>query len=110
MDKKNLSIGTVVKLKETDKKIIIVGFFATNDGKKVFDYCGFEFPKGYLGVDKIIYFDECQINEVIYSGLENDTELIDFRKQLINELGLNVNGNKNNEEMNISMPVFTPLN
>ena len=111
MDKKFLSIGTVVNLKESNKLLIIVGFLATKDGEeKVYDYCGFDFPKGYLGVEKIVYFDDSQIDKIIYSGMENDSEQIEFHKQLVSEFN-SINGNvlKNSEEVSFSMPVFTPL-
>lgn len=112
MDKSFLSIGTVVSLKENNQKVIIVGFLANKENEdKVYDYCGFDFPKGYLGVDKITYFDDVQIDKVIYPGMENDEEQLNFHKQLVSEFkSINNNGNKSSEEISVSIPVFTPLN
>ena len=54
-----LPIGTVVLLKNSTKKVMIIGFaqVSANDPSKVFDYVGCLFPEGYVGPDKTYLFN-----------------------------------------------------
>lgn len=78
-----LPIGTVVKLKETDKLMMICGFCTTGPAKPgyVFDYSGFPYPEGYMDVLKIYQFDNEQIERVIALGYQ-DTEVFRYVSSL----------------------------
>ena len=74
-----LPIGTVVKLKDTEKLMMICGFCPTSPAKPgyVYDYSGFPFPEGYMDVLKIYQFDNTQIEKIIALGYQ-DTEAFHY--------------------------------
>lgn len=96
-----LPIGTVVMLKEGTKKVMITGYKSkTPDDAKVYDYNGCVFPEGFVE-NVYCLFNQSEIDEVFYLGLEND-ESKDFRQQVISdEIGFGVstvNGAPANDE------------
>lgn len=78
-----LPIGSIVKLKNIDKKIMIVGILSTsqNDSKKVNDYSGCFFPEGMMTGNKCILFDQEDIEDLIYIGYVDDEEN-EYKKNL----------------------------
>ena len=50
-----LPIGTVVLLKNSTKKLMIIGLCQAeaDDPDSIWDYCGCVFPEGYLGPEKM---------------------------------------------------------
>ena len=76
-----LPAGTVIKLKEAEKKVIIIGIMQQTeiDAKiRIFDYIGVPYPEGFLGTESVILFQETDIESVTYMGY-SDIE----RQQLI---------------------------
>ena len=71
---KYLPLGTVVRLKDATKCIMIVGFCTAvaEDPENIRDYAGCLFPEGVLSSDMNLVFDHNQIEEIIYIGLDND--------------------------------------
>ena len=61
--------------------MMIIGRYQISDGKS-YDYSACLFPEGYLGKDKIYVFNNADINEVYYIGMQNEEEFA-FRKALI---------------------------
>lgn len=74
MDKKILPLGSVVLLNGGTKKVMIIGYCMKTPEKpnKIFDYCGCVFPEGVLRSDITCVFDHEQIQQVYFSGYEND--------------------------------------
>lgn len=64
---KYLPIGTVVLLKEAEKRIMIIGFEADSNGKH-FDYFGCLFPEGMQKSNKKLVFNHEQIKLIYYLG------------------------------------------
>lgn len=67
---KILPLGSVVYLKEGNKKVLIVarGLIAKNgDGHIYFDYGGVPYPEGLVD-DKMAYFQHEAINKVVFEG------------------------------------------
>ena len=62
--------GSVVLLKDSSKKLMIMGFCQTKPGVpgKIYDYCGCLYPEGYLAPDRIYLFDHDQIDRVYFVG------------------------------------------
>jgi len=67
-----LPIGSVVLLKKSTAKVMIIGYLQAmagdadgSQGDKVYDYCGCLFPSGYEDGDHVYLFDHDQI-DVIY--------------------------------------------
>lgn len=81
--KKLLPIGSVVLLKQAKKKIMIVGFYAS-DGKNeniTYDYVACPFPEGVISSEKHLLFNHSQIDKICHYGLDNGEELM-FKKLL----------------------------
>ena len=81
--KKYLPIGTVVLLKGGEKKLMITGFYITEEGKEdtIWDYNGCFYPEGLIDSKQVFLFDHSQINEVYHIGFINDEEK-EFKKAL----------------------------
>ena len=75
MKEKYLPIGTVVLLKNGQKKIMITGYLPVskdNNGKKVYDYSACLFPEGILSNKQTAVFNHDQIAEIIQEGYSNE--------------------------------------
>lgn len=82
---KYLPLGTVVKLENATKEIMITGYKLKNKNTgKEFDYMGCPFPQGFNGDGKIAMFDHSQVRDIYHFGLkdEESKELIDMLKSL----------------------------
>lgn len=80
--KKYLPIGSVVLLKESQKRIMIVGVKQKQVGSdKVWDYSACLYPEGILDPDKLYLFDNEQIERLYFVGLQ-DGEGLAFLKKL----------------------------
>ncbi len=72
MKKGLLPIGTVVLLEGGTKKVMITGYYSkSEDNNKIYQYNGCIFPEGFMD-NVFCLFDQNQIEEVFYKGLEND--------------------------------------
>ena len=78
--KEFLQIGSVVVLKGTQKKLMIIGRVQVCEGK-MHKYSGVLYPEGYLGNDKLYLFDEADIETIYYMGMQ-DAEEFAYRKAL----------------------------
>lgn len=68
-----LPLGSVVYLKEGNKKLVIVarGLVAKNgDGFILFDYGGVPYPEGLVD-DKMAYFQQDAISKVVFEGYKD---------------------------------------
>ena len=71
-----LPIGSVVLLKGGLKKVMIIGFFMNSKIDNItYDYSGCIYPEGFLSNNKLILFNENQIDKVLYMGLIDNDEL-----------------------------------
>ena len=80
--KKFLPIGSVVLLKGSTKRVMIVGVKQKQaDGDKVWDYSGCLFPEGILNAEQLYLFDGEQIERLYFVGLQ-DGESLEFLRRL----------------------------
>lgn len=80
--KKALPIGSVVLLKDSTKRVMIVGVKQKQaDSDKVWDYSACLFPEGILDPDRLYLFDEDQIERLYFIGLQ-DGESLAFTEHL----------------------------
>ena len=81
--KELLPIGTVVLLKNAEKKVMVFGIKQTStDGEEEeYDYIGVMYPEGYLGGEYQFLFNHEDIGTIIYTGYEDDE-----RKNFIDKL------------------------
>ncbi len=78
-----LPIGSVVILKDGCKKIMIYGRlqYQLINSNKLWDYVGCLYPEGYISDDYNIFFNQDEIQKIIYLGYE-DTEELDFQNKI----------------------------
>lgn len=78
-----LPIGSVVLLKESTKKLMIVGVcqLGSQSKKKIWDYTGVIYPEGFLSPDKMFLFNNEQIAQVYAIGYQ-DLEQLEFKKKV----------------------------
>jgi len=73
-----LPIGSVVLLKNSTKRVMIIGVVQASagaSGRRVYDYCGCFFPEGYLSADKNFLFNTDQIERLYAMGYQDDEQL-----------------------------------
>ena len=66
-----LPIGSVVKLKEADKRLVIIGAMQqVNEEEKIkgYEYVGVPYPEGFLNSDSMILFQHEDIENISYLG------------------------------------------
>lgn len=67
-----LPIGSVVRLKEGKKKVMIFGIKQTDKGTNTeYDYIGVVYPEGNLGEELQFFFEHDSIDEVVFRGFED---------------------------------------
>lgn len=80
--KKFLPIGSVVLLKDSQKRIMIVGVKQKQaDSDKVWDYSACLYPEGILDPERLYLFDTDQIARLYFIGLQ-DGEGLAFTERL----------------------------
>ena len=75
-----LPIGSVVLLKESEKRVMIIGVCQKGaaNPEKIWDYTGVLFPEGFLAADKMFMFDNEQIDQIYALGYQ-DAEQLAFK-------------------------------
>lgn len=78
-----LPIGSIVRLKEGEKRLMISGVIQQEAGndKATYDYMGVFYPEGHIGEDFQYLFNHEDIEEMYFRGFE-DEERVDFIKRL----------------------------
>ncbi len=80
--KEYLPLGSVVTLKEGDKKLMICGRIQREViTKKVYDYCACLYPEGMIDSKSVYLFNHEDIQNIYYVGLQ-DSEEFAFRHQM----------------------------
>ncbi|MCM3773366.1 MULTISPECIES: DUF4176 domain-containing protein [Priestia] len=68
---KLLPIGTVVKLKNVEKLVMIYGQNQKQESsQKIFDYVSVPYPEGNISSDYNVFFDRSRIEKVLYKGYD----------------------------------------
>lgn len=78
-----LPIGSIVLLKDGEKRLMINGIMQTDAGGtgKSYDYMGILYPEGHIGEGFQYLFNHEDINEIIFRGFD-DTERVEFLDKL----------------------------
>lgn len=78
-----LPIGTVALLKDSTKRVMIMGVCqrSADAPEKLWDYSGCFYPEGYLGPDRIFLFNNDQIEKIFALGYQ-DAEQIAFKEKV----------------------------
>lgn len=80
-----LPIGSIVLLKDGEKRLMISGIMQTDTGgnQENYDYLGVLYPEGHIGEGFQYLFNHEDINEIIFRGFE-DSERVEFLEKLAN--------------------------
>ena len=79
---KLLPIGSVVLLKESNKRVMVVGRLQRQMGtEKVWDYSACFYPEGILDPQKLFLFNHDQISVLYFIGFQ-DKEGVEFQELL----------------------------
>jgi len=72
-----LPIGSVVLLKDSTKKLMIIGFaqVSASNPERIYDYVGCVFPEGFLGPDQTYLFDSHQIEKIFAVGYQDEEQM-----------------------------------
>lgn len=83
MLEKFLPVGTVVKLKDGEKKVMITGFLQESPLHKlrIYDYCGCLYPEGTNNIKDNLYFDHKDIINLCFLGYR-DLEETEYKQKL----------------------------
>lgn len=75
-----LPVGSVVLLKNAQKKIVVIGLMPIKHieaGKDVaYDYVGVPYPEGYIGQESAMLFNHDSIEEITFRGYSNAERLV----------------------------------
>lgn len=74
-------LGAIVVLKHGVHKLMIIGRQIKTAENRVYDYVGVLYPEGFAGSEFIFLFDEADIREICFSGLEKDPDNIRFLEE-----------------------------
>ena len=84
-----LPIGSVVLLKDGDRKLMICGVCVTKEDvdSRMFDYSGVLYPDGLEDLDKLYLFNRDSIEQVFYVGYmdENSEEFLPKAEKMLGE-------------------------
>lgn len=122
MKEKYLPIGTICKIANNTKEVMIIGYLPKPNGTNdVFDYAAVTFPEGLINTDLIFGLNHNQITGISFEGYTTD-ESINFRDLInnfviennikITEKSLPQNSNnlplENNNQTQETLPVVPP--
>lgn len=75
MYKNLLPIGSVVTLKKIEGNLMILGRIQCKEGEnKIYDYTACVYPMGLVNPKEILFFEQEQIQEILYMGFQNEQE------------------------------------
>lgn len=84
--KQYLPLGSVVTLKEGEKKLMICGRIQREIlSREIYDYCACLYPEGMIDSKSVYLFDQEDIGHVYHIGLQ-DQEEFSFRDQMEKQL------------------------
>ena len=75
MENKFLTIGSVVLLKDAEKRLMITGRLVTReDDNQIYDYTGCLFPEGITSSTEMYFFNNENIGKIYFVGLQDEEE------------------------------------
>lgn len=75
MEQKFLPLGTIVRLINGNKRIMIIGRLQLREvDQKIFDYAACYYPEGVLDPEQLFLFNHEDIEEVYYQGYHDEDE------------------------------------
>lgn len=73
MAKELFPLGTVVKIKDAERLMMICGYASASASKPgvLYDYSGFVYPEGYVDMHKVYQFNHEQIEGIVAMGYQD---------------------------------------
>ncbi len=82
MERNLLPIGSVVLLKEGNKRLMICGRIQTSSaGEEIYDYSACLYPEGIVDATSMYFFNNDAIDTVYFLGFQ-DAEELNYRNML----------------------------
>ncbi len=76
MDRELLPLGSVVLLKEGEKRLMICGRIqAQGSENTIYDYSACLYPEGIISSDSMYFFNHDAIDRVFFIGFQDEEEL-----------------------------------
>lgn len=74
MNKRYLPIGSVIKLKNNNKSIMITGYYSVEYARdlEIYDYSGCAYPEGVMIKSSCCSFNQSDIKEVLFEGYKTN--------------------------------------
>jgi hypothetical protein len=86
-----LPIGSVVRLKEAEKSLMIVGTTQVDETGKEYDYIACLYPEGYINETMFWMFNHEDIEDVRYVGYVNaESQVLDLARREAEAKGVSV--------------------
>lgn len=87
MYKDLLPLGSVVLLKDGNKRVMVCNRVQTREGEdKIYDYAACLYPEGIAASDGLFFFDHDAIAKVFFIGFQDEEELY-FHQEVLEKLG-----------------------
>lgn len=87
MYKDLLPIGSIVRLVDGEKRVMVTGRIAASDDMiSIYDYVGCLYPEGVTGTDEFLFFNRDNIADIFFIGFQ-DIEEMEFRHGILDNLG-----------------------
>lgn len=64
----HLPVGTIVKLKSTAKRMMVIGYDMNNEENKRYDYAGCPYPQGVSETSRIALFNDDDVEQIVFFG------------------------------------------
>lgn len=73
MVKELFPLGTVVKMKNTEKLMMICGYASVTAARPgyIYDYSGFAYPEGYVDMNKVYQFNNEDVEGLVAMGYQD---------------------------------------
>lgn len=68
-----LPLGSIIKVKDTNGKWMIVGRGTLDDQNRIWDYSCVQYPVGLIDVEQILSLSRDQVKEVIFEGFSTES-------------------------------------
>jgi len=74
MNKRYLPIGSVIKLKNNNKSIMITGYYSVEYARdlEIYDYSGCAYPEGVMIKSSCCSFNQSDIKDILFEGYKTD--------------------------------------
>lgn len=69
---KILPVGSIVKVKDSEKLFMIASFMITTSNSEKYDYLAVRYPYGFIDEKCFYSFNQSNIDKVIYMGYESE--------------------------------------